>query len=142
MSRGTLVFQVSASGVPKLPLNHDMTSQASPLLRCIALRAASQKEDDMPAWMLEDNQQQDQQAHQAQRLRKAKARAKTTLFGSSRHSPRKPPTGAKGLARAHARPPGAVAPDTGGLSTEDTEFLLDAWDSDFEDAAAKRKPSR
>ena len=113
--------------------------RASPVLSSIAPPAASQKEDDMPAWMLEDDQQRDQQA---QRLCKAKARAKTTLFGSSRHSPRKPPTGAKGLARAHARPPGAVAPDTGGLSTEDAEFLLDAWDSDSEDAAAKRKPSR
>ena len=96
----------------------------------------------MPAWMLEDDQQHAQEAQQAQRLRKAKARARTTLFGSSRHSPRKPPPGAKGLARAHARPPGAVAPDTGGMSAEDAEFLLDAWDSDSEEAAGKRKAFR
>ena len=95
----------------------------------------------MPAWMLEDDQQ-DNQAQQAQRLRKAKARAKTTLFGSSRQSPRKPPTGAKGLARAHARPPGAGTPDTGCVSAADAEFLLEAWDSDSEEAAAKRKASR
>lgn len=96
----------------------------------------------MPAWMLEDDEQRDQQAQQAQRLRRAKARAKTTLFGSSRHSPRKPPTGATGLAGANARPPGAVTPDTEGISTEDAAFLLDAWDSDSEEAAVKRKAPR
>ena len=93
----------------------------------------------MPAWMLEDDEQRDQQA---QRLRKAKARAKTSLFGASRHSPRKPPAGAKGLAGANARPPGACTTNTGGISTEDAAFLLDAWDSDSEESAVKRKASR
>ena len=96
----------------------------------------------MPAWMLEDDQQQGQQAHQAQRLRRAKSRAKTMLFGTKGHSPRKPPTGAKGLARAHARPPDADTAVAGGVSAENADFLLDAWDSDSEEAAAKRKASR
>jgi len=107
---------------------------------------ACQQKDDMPAWMLEDDQQQqEQQAKQAQRLRKMKARAKTTVFGSSQHSPRKQQKGAKGLAKAHARPPGSDKTTTGGAreaNSEDADFMLDAWDSDAEETAAKRKASR
>ena len=100
----------------------------------------------MPAWMLEDDQQQqEQQAKQAQRLRKMKARAKTTVFGSSQHSPRKQQKGAKGLAKAHARPPGSeqtTTKEAREAKSEDADFLLEAWASDAEETAAKRKASR
>lgn len=96
----------------------------------------------MPAWMLEDNQQQGQQAQQAQRARKLKARDKTTTFGASQQSPRKLSKGAKALAKAQARPPGSAQAVIGEALPEDGEYLLEAWDSDAEDAVAKRKASR
>ena len=94
----------------------------------------------MPAWMHETGADQEQQAQQAQRLRRLKARAKATVLGSSQQSPRKQPKGAKGLAKAQARPPGSVV-STENLP-EDAEFLLEAWDSDAEEATAKRKAAR
>ena len=90
----------------------------------------------MPAWMLEDDDQQ------AQHVRKPRARAKTRVFGSSQHSPRKPLKGSRGLAKAHARPPGTDTTDLGGVNVEGTEFLLDAWESDLEDTPGKRKAAR
>lgn len=87
-------------------------------------------------------QQEQQQALQAKRLRQAKARAKTTLFGASQHSPWKQSKGAKGLAKAQARAPGSESTAPGEPGQEDREFLLEAWDSDAEEAAAKRKISR
>ena len=94
----------------------------------------------MPAWMRETSADQEQQAQQAQRLRRLKARAKATVLGSSQQSPRKQLKGAKGLARAQARPPVSVV----GAENlpEDAEFLLEAWDSDAEEATAKRKAAR
>ena len=94
----------------------------------------------MPVWMHETGADQEQQAQQAQRLRRLKARARATVLGSSQQSPRKQPKGAKGLAKAQARPPGSAV-STENLP-EDAEFLLDAWDSDAEEAAAKKKRER
>ncbi|CAK0764311.1 hypothetical protein CVIRNUC_003145 [Coccomyxa viridis] len=102
--------------------------------------AAEQEDADMPAWMHETSADQEQQAQQAQRLRRLKARAKATMLGSSLQSPRKQPKGAKGLAKAQARPPGSVV--IAENLPEDAEFLLEAWDSDAEEATAKRKAAR
>ncbi len=104
------------------------------------LFAAEQEDADMPAWMHETSADQEQQAQQAQRLRRLKARAKATMLGSSLQSPRKQPKGAKGLAKAQARPPGSVI--IAENLPEDAEFLLEAWDSDAEEATAKRKAAR
>ena len=94
----------------------------------------------MPAWMHETSTDQEQEAQQAQRLRRLKARAKATVLGSSQQSPRKQPKGAKGLAKAQARPPGSIV--SAENLPEDAEFLLEAWDSDAEEATAKRKAAR
>ena len=83
---------------------------------------------------------QEQQAQQARRLRRLKTRAKATVLGSSQQSPRKQQKGAKGLAKAQARPPGSVV--SAENVPEDAEFLLEAWDSDAEEATAKRKAAR
>ena len=106
--------------------------------------AASNGDDSMPAWMREDTgQKEQQQALQVKRLRQAKAHAKTTLFGASQHSPWKQQSkGAKGHAIAQARHPGSESTAPGESGQEDSEFLLEAWDSDAEEAAAKRKASR
>ena len=94
----------------------------------------------MPAWMHETSADQEQQAQQAQRLQRLKARAKATVLCSSQQSPRKQPKGAKGLAKAHARPPGSVV--SAENLPEDAEFLLEAWDSDADEATAKKKRAR
>lgn len=100
----------------------------------------------LPEWMRDHSaeQQSEQQAQRealrAQRLQKAKLKLSKSrgVFGATHPSDEAPAKGAKHLARSGARPPG-LHEEQQGISKEESEFLLDEWESEGEDCGSKRK---
>lgn len=87
-------------------------------------------------------QQAQHEAKRAQRLQKAKLKLSKSrgVFGTLQSSSGAPIKGAKGLSKSGARPPGSHE-DQKGITKEDSEFLLDEWESEGEDCRSKRKAS-
>ncbi|BDA42655.1 ATP-dependent DNA helicase DDX11 [Coccomyxa sp. Obi] len=101
---------------------------------------------ELPDWMRDHTAQQQheqqaqREAQRAERLQKAKLKLSKSrgVFGTLQSSSGAPIKGAKGLSKSGARPPGSLE-DQDGITKEDSEFLLDEWDSEGEDCGSKRK---
>ena len=88
-------------------------------------------------------QQAQHEAQRAQRLQKAKLKLSKTrgVVGTLQSSSGALVKGAKGLSKSGARPPGSHE-DQEGIAKEDSEFLLEEWDSEGEDCGSKRKATK